>query len=265
MKIAVCLHGYFGTVSTGDMNTGYNSEKKIKKFLGDRDVDYFIHCWQPELEDTLQEMYSPKKLICEEQKDFLPIMEEHNLDQDWFDEGFNRNATMYVNAVIWRSLSSLYTRSKALELLEGEYDRVFTMRLDIGNRGPDSVNFPHRFDFDSDEKYMYSVYWEQLNHGLGDMWFVCNQKDAEIMATVYDKALEYYKKDSDYVKAMLEGWPDSEWYPHETPDPREFSNIVLSKRKTDLMKYPKWYCVNTHTLYKYFFIDTNIYSRTKYI
>jgi hypothetical protein len=217
MKIAVCLHGYFGTVSTGNMTTGYKSEEKIKTFFGDRKVDYFIHCWQPELENT------------------------------------------------WRCLSFLYSRSKALELLEGEYDRVFIMRLDIGNVGPDDVNFPYRFDFDSDEKNMYSVYWNQLNHGLGDMWFVCNQKDAKIMSTVYEKALEYYKKDSDYVKAMLGGWPDSEWFPWGTTDAREFSNIVLSQKKTELMKYPKWYCVNSHNMYKYFFIDTGIYERTKYI
>jgi hypothetical protein len=268
MKIAVCLHGYYGTVSTGDMTTGSKSAEKIKDFFSGRDVDYFIHCWQPEHETTLRDSYSPKKIVCEKQKDFSSVMVKHGLDQSWFDEGFDRPRTMYRNAQISRSLSFLYSRSKALQLLEGEYDRVFIMRLDIGNVGPDDVNFPHRFDFDSDEKYVYSVYWNQLNAGLGDMWFVCNQKDAEIMSTVYDKSLEYYKKDSGYVRAMLWGWPDSEWFPFELAgrDPREFSNVVLSQNKpTDLMTYPKWYCVNNHNMYKYFFIDTGLYQRTKYI
>ena len=264
MKYAICLHGYFGTISVNNDDNGFNSHQKIKKFVQGKEVDYFIHCWEPEKEQVLKDLYNPKKIVCEKQKDFNPIMQELDLDQSWFDEGFNRPATMYRNALISRSLSFFYSRSKALELLEGEYDII--MRLDIGNVGPDEVNFPYRFDFDSEEEYVYSVYWDQLNHGLGDMWFVCNQDNAKIMSTIYSKALDYFKKDSKYVKAMLEGWPDSENYPfYDSNNQKQFSNVVLSKEKTVLMTYPKWYCVNNHTLYKYFFIDTDLYSITKYI
>ena len=46
MKIAVVLSGYFGTISTNNMNSGRISHKKIINFFKDYEVDYYIHSWQ---------------------------------------------------------------------------------------------------------------------------------------------------------------------------------------------------------------------------
>lgn len=272
MKIAVVLSGYFDTISIGRINSGIESEKKIKDFLKDHNVDYFIHCWQPEKEQLLRDIYQPLGIICEPQKDFSDIVSLNNLDQSWFDENFDRQNTGYCHATILRSLSFFYSRQKALELLseQNKYDWVFTMRLDVGTRGPDAVNFPHRFNVLSDNSKIYSVYWEQLNCGLGDMWFVSNQADAKILSNMYNRSLEYYKKDSEYVKLMTNGWPDSEYFHFPTmdgsQDPRQYSNVILFNIKSqDLMKYPKWYCINNHAIYKYFFIESGLYNRTIYI
>lgn len=266
MKYAVVLSGYFDTISTGIHNSGLLSKKKIDNFFNGKDVDFYIHCWQPEKRELLNSLYSPKKIICEPQIDFTEVMKEHDISQEWFDDGFNRSSTMYNKALIHRSLSFFYSRKMALSLLEGNYDQVFIMRLDIGNVGPDAVNFPHRHDFSMSCDNLYSVYWEQLNCGLGDMWFICNQEDSLKISKLYDRSLDYFKKNSDYSKAMTEGWPDSEFFDFNSNDPRQFSNIVLSKKPVkDLMKYPRWYCVNNHSIYKYFFIENGLYSKVVYI
>lgn len=267
MKIAVVLSGYFGTISTNNMTTGRISHKKIKHFFGDRDVDYYIHSWQMTAKDEVLESYKPEKSLFEPQIDFNVIAKENDLDQDWFDEGFNRPATMYKRATIYNSLSFFYSRSEALKLLpdDAEYDLVFVMRLDIGNVGPREVNFPHTFKFDSDPNKIYSPFWNQLNIGLGDMWTILNMQNARTLSTIYDKVLTYYKKDSEYVHKMMTGFPMSEKYDFNTKSPKAFSNVCLTKRTPELMTYPKWYCVNNHAIYKYFFIDTNMFKDLNFI
>lgn len=266
MKIAVALSGYFDTISSGIKNSGLLSKRKIDNFFKGRNVDFYIHCWQPEKEQLLRELYNPKKLICEPQKDFSQVMIENNLDQTWFDEGFDRKSTIYNKALISRSLSFFYSRKKAISLIKEDYDIVFILRLDIGNVGPDSVNFPYRYNFDSDKNKIYSVYWEQLNCGMGDMWLICNLEDSKKISTLYDRSLDYFKKESQYVKSMTCGWPQSEFFDFDSNDPRQFSNVIITNKKVDnLMKYPKWYCINNHSIYKYFFLENDLYNKTIFI
>jgi hypothetical protein len=269
MRYAVALSGYFDTISTGNINSGILSHEKINKLFGERKVDYYIHCWQEEKYKILKELYNPVSIICEPQKDFSKILVENNLDQEWFDENFDRNNSIFKNATIERCLSFYYSRKQAISLIKDYYDQIFIMRLDIGNVGPDEVNFPYRYDFilHNNTKKVYSVFWEQINCGLGDMWFISGFENSKIISNLYDKSLNYYKKNSDYVKCMTQGWPDSEWFDfYNISDHRQFSNLVINNRKSDnLMKYPKWYCINSHSLYKYFFMDIGLYNDTVYI
>ncbi len=265
MKIAVVLSGYFGTISTDSMQSGRLSHKKIKNFFKNYEVDYYIHSWQISDKDEIVGLYNPKKSVFEPQINFNLTEKETCDNQKWFDEGFDRANTIYNNATIYNSLSFFYSRSSALKLIEGDYDRVFVMRLDVGNRGPDDVNFPHKFKFDSDIDKIYTPYWNQLNIGLGDMWTIMNGKDASILSNIYDKVKSYYQINSDYVDKMLNGWPMSEKCEFNSTAQEQFSNVCLTDRTPELMTYPKWYCVNNHSLYKYFFIDTGMYKKLKFI
>ena len=267
MKIAAVLSGYFGTISTNNMESGRKSHKRIKNLFKNYDVDYYIHSWQVSSKDEIFDLYKPKKSIFEPQIDFNITEKDTCANQQWFDEGFDRNNTMYKSATIYTSLSQFYSRSSALKLIEEDYDRVFVMRLDIGNRGPDEVNFPHDFDFNSDPNKIYTPYWNQLNNGLGDMWTVMNNHDAKILSQLYDKVKSYYQIDSEYVNKMLNGWPMSEKHDFNDPnDPIQFSNICLTDRTpSELMTYPKWYCINNHALYKYFFMDMDLYKKLQFI
>jgi hypothetical protein len=265
MKIAVALSGYFGTISTNNMESGRISHSKIKNFFKNHDVDYYIHSWQITAKDEILDLYKPKKSIFEPQIDFNITERDTCNNQQWFDEGFDRNNTMYKNATIYNSLSFFYSRSSVLKLIERNYDRVFVMRLDVGNRGPDDVNFPHNFKFNSDPDKIYTPYWNQLNIGLGDMWTIMNGQDAKILSLIYDKVKSYYQIDSEYVHKMLNGWPMSEKYDFNSHSSEQFSNICLTNRTSELMTYPKWYCINNHSLYKYFFLDVNLYKKLQFI
>ena len=265
MKIAVVLSGYFSTIRTNDVNAGRESHKKITNFFKDYDVDYYIHSWQIWDKDEIIELYNPKKSIFESQIDFNVTEKETCDNQKWFDEGFDRLNTMYRYLTIYKSLSFFYSRASALKLIEEEYDKVFVMRLDAGHRGPGGPDFPHNYTFDLDSDKIYSPYWNQLNVGLGDMWNVMNGKDAKTLSLIYDKVKSYYQIDSDYVYKMLNGWPMSEKCEFNGTSKEQFSNVCLTDRTPELMTYPKWYCINNHALYKYFFIDVGLFHKLRFI
>lgn len=265
MKIAVVLSGYFDTISTNSTKSEIISHKKITNFFKNYDVDYYIHSWQIWDKNRILELYSPKQSIFESQIDFRVTEKDTCDNQHWFDEEFDRNNTMYKNATIYNSLSFFHSRSSALKLIEDNYDRVFVMRLDIGNKGTNDVNFPHKFKFDSDTNRIYTPYWNQLNIGLGDMWTIMNGKDAIKLSNIYDKVKSYYQVDSEYVNKMLNGFPMSEKYDFYSNSHEQFSNICLTNRTPELMTYPKWYCINNHSLYKYFFIDMGLYHKLQFI
>ena len=75
MKVAVCLHGYFGTLSTSDFSTSKGGYEHIhKKIISKCDkVDFYVHCWQPEYENQIVEYYNPVSYKLEEQIDFKSV------------------------------------------------------------------------------------------------------------------------------------------------------------------------------------------------
>ena len=83
MRIALCLHGYFGTVSTGDYSTVYGGLEHLKErvFSKSDNVDVFVHCWQPQYESLVNEFYSPQLSLFEEQIDFDKGCNENGITQ----------------------------------------------------------------------------------------------------------------------------------------------------------------------------------------
>ena len=109
MKVAVCLHGYYGTVSTGDFNTakvGYEhiKEKILSKI---KDVDFYVHCWQPEFQDDALQKYNPVKYKFEKQIDFDQVCKENGIYQEYLDEHFPRKKTYIPDFVNYLYLIAL--------------------------------------------------------------------------------------------------------------------------------------------------------------
>ena len=269
MKIALCLSGYFANAG-GAIGSERGYEYIQRKILDGRDVDVFVHSWDLENEDRVKELYSPKADLFEPQHSFDEELE--SFQEDWFNEDFDRDKTMYKTNTIYRGLSQLLSRKKAVDLkseYEKEngfvYDCVILTRFDLGTRGKEhyQVYYATNMNFSDtlDMSYLYSAFWDQFNHGYADHWFFSSSENMNVVANLYDKVFDYYQPSSDYVKAVTEGWPES-----SAKD--EFSNekfVPKEVRTTDLKRYPRWGCVDNHKLYKWHFISTGLHEKAKYI
>lgn len=263
------MHGYFN--NRIDPQAGDNGFEYIKEnIVKDNEVDFFIHSWEPEMESHIKGLYNPVSATFESQIDF-----SDKVNDAYFDEGFQRESTMYANCKPHNTLSFLYSRAKSIELMKsnGEYDCVVVCRFDLGQRGKECAHmFKYnvaeiRFDEDADMSKLHSSMWDQLNAGYADQWFYSSQENIEMLATAYDKALDYLTPGSEYEKALTEGWPDSQHFNvHSPTDPRQFTNeFFKSNKSSKLMTYPKWRCVDNHLFYKWFCIDTGLYEVSEFV
>ena len=268
---AVCLHAYFGTVSTGDYSTGAQGYEHIKKNILSKeiDVDFYVHCWQPEMEAKIREIYNPAMASFEQQIEFDKIAKEHGIEQAYFDENYPRPYTMYKNAVASRILSFYYSRCEALKMThEKHYDWIITTRFDIGARGGSAVN-QIRFFPDNESNFLYTPYWNQMNCGYGDMWFYGSSKIMGEYSTIYEKALIDFQPHSGYEECITTAWPHSKKYNvHDFNDEGQFTNELLlieEQRSKDLMAYPKWRVTDSHLYHKWFCMQNGLYEKTRWI
>lgn len=277
MKIALALHGYYN--NTRDLKSGDNGFKYIYETLLDKyNIDVFFHSWEPEIELYLKELYKPIYYTSEKQINFQDVMSENFIKQEYFDQGFNRQHSPYSSCKISSTLSFLYSRKKALDLVflyeqkkKFTYDIVITARFDLGqiekNRILKYYVSKIYFNQNFDMNYVYSAMWDQLNAGYADQWFYSSSKNMKILSKAYDKALLDFQPGSRYEYTVTEGWPDSVQYDGSFYDPNQFTNEKLKNWKSEapLMKYPLWQCVNNHIYYKWFFIDNNLYNWSKFV
>lgn len=268
MKIALSLFGFFG--NREDLDAGTKAHAYLNNILPVT-PDVYIHSWNPELEETIKSLYLPKNSIFENNYNFKEVMQQNGISREFFDEGFNREATIFKNAKIENTLSFLYSRKKSLELVpeSNQYDAVISCRFDIGFRGGPEVRYL-RFDPALGMEYIYSAMWNQLNSGYADMWFYSNYKNMMLFGKTYDRAIDYFKPDSEYYQRVTQGWPDSKMHDGAglTEAVEQFSNERLLKdtlKAKELMKWPKWQCINNHMLYKWFFIESGLYNKSKFV
>lgn len=267
MRIALCLHGYFA--NAGGIQASVDAQAYISRKLLDKyDVDVFIHSWDLANKERVLSLYEPTKQSFEHQKQFES--ELTTIEQDDFFGKDGKAPGMYHINTIFKGLSFLYSRKAAVELKRKyeeengfEYDCVVLARFDLGQRGKEFPQeyYATKFNFDStlDMNYIYSAFWNQLNHGYADHWFFSNSKNMDILSHLFDKVKKYYQPNSEYVKNVTTGWPDSNAY-------NEFSNeFFLKKKSLTLKKFPLWGCIDNHKLYKWYLIDTGLYEKSRFV
>ena len=268
MKIALCLHGYFankGGVAASVAGHSYIDQKLLSR----HDVDVFVHSWDLDNQERITSLYNPVECLFEKQITFDDELEK--IDQDYFFSEHGGSAPgMYSMNTVFKGLSFLYSRKQVMEIKKGYeertgmvYDCVVLARFDLGQRGKEhpqryyATNF--NFNPNLDMNYVYSAYWDQLNHGYADHWFYSNSENMNLLANLYDKVVEYYQPDSDYAKSVTTGWPDSNHYD-------EFSNEFFQNNNGNKLKtFPLWGCIDNHKLYKWYFIDSGLYEKSKFI
>lgn len=265
MRIAVCLYGYFN--NRRSPNTGSDGHAYImENICKGRNVDFFIHSWDLNNESHIKNIYKPIKYIFEPQKDFIEETKHIN-PNNYYNPNMEHFRTMY------NSLSFYYSRKKSIELkMEYEldnkfiYDCVLSCRFDLGQM--DKYNgggFKYKvseinFNPDLDMNYMYSAMWDQLNAGYADQWFYGSSENMDLLGTMYDKALYYFTLDSNYQKALFD-WPDSDAL-------NEFSNQMFlpeEEKTKNRVKYNLQNVINNHLMHKWFFIDSGLYQKSKFV
>ena len=254
MKIALCLFGY---PKGSTVYAGGAYEQKFKHLQDQvmiHSPDVFIHTWDLSLEAELIKIFNPKKCIFEKQKSFDELI-----------DSIDTNRFANSRGDIFKTLSFFYTRYKSNQLKvkhESEhrfkYDCVITSRFDVGyhNYGKNKTSY---VDFDPRRNMIpiYSAYWDQINAGISDHWFYSNSSNIDIVCDIYNHAISYLQKDSEYCQNMTSGWLDSNHH-------LEFSNEFLKNHKTSSKKkYPEHYCLNNHCLYKWHLYKNDLWNRER--
>ena len=267
MKIALCLHGYFA--NAGGIDASVKGHQYInRKLISRHDTDVFIHSWDLPNKDLVLSLYKPTNHLFEEQLQFENEMSVIN--QDYFFGKDKKAPGMYGTNTVFKGLSFLYSRKAVVELKRQhenknnfKYDCVVLCRFDLGQRGKEyhQKYYATNFNFNSslDMNFVYSAYWNQLNHGFADHWFFSNSSNMDKLSMLFDKVKDYYQPDSNYAQSVTTGWPDSSHYD-------EFSNeFFLQIKSPKLKSFPKWACIDNHKLYKWYLMDTGLYEKSKFI
>lgn len=262
MKTALCLSGYLSSPvlqRTGGIDVAMRGHQYINERIMDENTDVFIHTWDEVNFELIKKLYQPKQIELQKQKSFEK--ELNDIDVDWFGQ------SQYSGASIPRDLSMNFSRKKSVELIDDDYDRVVLARFDLGQRGKEhrprycAANF--RFNDEFDSKSLYSLFWDEFNHGFPDHWFYSGQKVIEKISSLYDKLFEYYQPESDFVQSVTQGWFDSnsaDDYSNEIFKPQD-QKTPFTQRKV----FPKWACIDNHKTYKWHIKQMELYDTCKFI
>ena len=187
MKVALCLHGLFDSL-TDTNSKGLDGYHHIKKNILDVvDTDVFVHSWEIEKMNEITNMYNPKSSIFEGQRDFTNIINKNRL-----------NTLQSPPRPPQSVLSHLYSVTQSIKLAYNhntDYDIVIKARFDLGriNRttsGPGKGNpYPVQcinFQPDIDNNKIYMANWQHFNMGPADMWFYGSQTTMKSFTTLYD-------------------------------------------------------------------------------
>jgi hypothetical protein len=272
-NIALCISGYFSN-HDGDnlMQTNYIYDNIINKIQPDNNIDIFIHSFDINNKSNILTKYpTTKNHIIEPQIDFTNKLNEQNKEYITAYAACT-DSNYYTHSKYWfTALSLLYSRKQSIMLAINYsqeknimYDYICWNRFDLGIR----IKHPHLgynpsnliFDVNLDNKYIYSAFWNQLNAGYADHWFISNMRNMILLADMYDYVLEKaFKLNSEYILA-LDTWPDSNVS-------NEFSNEILipNNHCKVNVKYPLLHSTNPHLLHKFYFMSNTLYKDSKFL
>lgn len=213
MKVAILLNGYFNS-RTDLSSKGEDGFKYIKKHILDKcNTDVFIHSWEPTLNNYLNNLYQPKKIICEPQVNFSPILNEKNVDKEII------NYWRSIRRPVEDRFSFMYSQSKVFNLLRDyeiennfNYDIVIKGRFDLGrinrNSSGPGKNYPYavqciNFNTNLDMNKIYVADWSAFDEGICDIWWYSNSDNMRKFADLYDSCFDdYWNVGSDYYQSL---------------------------------------------------------------
>ena len=195
MKIALCLHGHFNSL-TDFSSKGIDGFEHIKRHILNEkgaNVDVFVHSWDLENQKQIVDLYNPQKYIFEGLRDFNTIIKERSLNT-------LSNTPRPPNSV----LAHLYGVSQSIKLAYDvgvNYDIVIKSRFDVGriNRntsGPGLGNpYPVQcmnFTTNIEPQCIYMADWNHFHMGPADMWFYGDYKTMKHFIGLYESLLDNF-------------------------------------------------------------------------
>tara|TARA_R110002020_G_scaffold125648_1_gene282975 strand:- start:812 stop:1522 length:711 start_codon:yes stop_codon:yes gene_type:complete len=202
MKIALCLHGKFDSLtdSSSKGNDGYEHIKN--RILSKCNPDIFVHSWDEQEKENILGLYKPKGYKFQKQINFSPLTQHL---------GIIPNPPRTPNTI----LSHFYSVSESIKLAceKDNYDIIIKARFDLGriNRrtsGPQNAENPFpvqciTFDPHLNMNQLHMANWQYLDSdGPADMWFYSSGKNMSHLKDLYSFALKCFDLNSAYTKSL---------------------------------------------------------------
>ena len=222
MKVALCLSGIVGGKSSrhGGGSVGEDIHPKVghnywkESLLDHYDVDTFLHCWTPDKQQVLDDLYQPKKTLYEEQKVWHPPsgdwLKEYNHPLNSIEDLLNdkryANLPADYGDDIWDDLRHHATRSRsrwfgnkrAVELKE-QYEKENNFKYDVVIVGRYDLWINDVFQLQDLEKgYFYAckrtngdALRDDHEYALQDQIFLGDSELVDKFYTLYDYIPDY--------------------------------------------------------------------------
>ena len=196
MKVALCLHGYFDSLTDNKSLGEDGYEHLVKRVHEELAVkpDVYIHSWEPHLREKICNLYDPVAFSFEPQIDFSSIIEARGL-QDIVDKSPRPPQSV---------ISHFYSIQKVFNLCymnNNDYDIIIKARFDTGriNRNPNRTPVQCiTFNPNIKPARIYMADWEMFDQGPADMWFYGDKNIMQPFTTIWSELIGVFYKDSDF-------------------------------------------------------------------
>jgi hypothetical protein len=183
MRHAICLHGLVGNIKGKSSEFDVGADKVlelsyyhwIEHIIENNNADVFIHSWNTELSDKINNMFNPKRAVYDKQIKFdIPdyVMGEENRKQAHYSRWYSTKKVA--------KLKEKYEKENNFK-----YDMVMVARFDIA--------WNKSISFDAlNPNIMYYGGWDRNgNTKIKDFWFISKSKNIDNFSKLYNNLDEY--------------------------------------------------------------------------
>ena len=218
----------YGTIGT-DLLIDEDFKKKhpkigydaLKRIIEKNDVDFFIHSWEVDNKDLINEIYKPKRYIYEKQINFGMELKDYGVETDNLnikDWKVSNNAKLGYKYMIdnrlyekkytleqimneleiqtFRVSSRFYSIKKSIEL-KNEYEKKEGIKYDFVLVLRFGVDWTFKYNFDYNnlprEKFIMEGRFGRIDQNISanDLWFLGNSDNIKHLASYFDNRKKY--------------------------------------------------------------------------
>lgn len=240
MKVAFCLAGLFKpstTYSLAYQNKYHYLTEKIRKYK----ADCFIFSFSKEIEEEIVKIFNPVSYIIEHQNSFIDEISQYD----------DKETAKRVFSFFYSRKKVCELKRKQEQLNNSKYDIVVLCRPDLGYIYTENFELPDLNKIDT--KYLYSIYWNQLNAGMADWFFVSSSENIDFISSIYDELPLFLCPNSEYRRSLKNGFPFSNVA-------SRFSQELFSKNPQSSEIIDEKHMFNQHLLIKHFLVKNQKFS-----